>query len=131
VHDVASFAARRPRRRVGGGGGGAAAAALQPPAFSSHKTTHTHTHAEESLGCDVTGNPCGVEPEKGSQIQLARVPACDMCTIKDALWFEDDTDIRHGLPLLPSRGGGGGGGVCLMMSWKQRGCAPCSGNCAS
>ena len=115
----------------GGGGGGAAAAALQPPAFSSHKHTHTHTRAEESLGGDVTGDPCGVEPVKGSQIQLTRVPACDMCTIKDALWFEDDTDIRHGLPLLPFRGGGEGGGVCLMMSWKQRGCAPCSGNCAS
>ncbi len=114
----------------GGGGGGAAAAALQPPAFSSHKQTHTHA-PRNRWGETLTANPCGVEPEKGSQIQWARVPACDMCTIKDALWFEDDTDIRHGLPLLPSRGGGGGEGVCLMMSRKQRGCAPCSGNCAS
>jgi hypothetical protein len=49
--------------------GAAAAATLQPPAFSSHKQTHA---PRNRWGETLPANPCDVEPEKGSQIQLAR-----------------------------------------------------------
>jgi hypothetical protein len=111
MHEVEHLRHTPPAARSSRGGGGRAAAA----AHTRHTHTHTHTHThqrEESLGgATLLANACGVELEKGSQIQMARgvlkSVTCVHCSKIRwmrvvTVWIEDDTDIRYGLPLYLS-----------------------------